>query len=43
METGQARAYEIDRLQDRGIFFIDPTDIYAAKSSANLRATQTWS
>ena len=23
-ETGQARAYEIDRLQDRGIFFIDP-------------------
>jgi GTP-binding protein len=29
METGQARAYEIDRLQDRGIFFIDPgEDIY---------------
>ena len=28
-ETGQARAYEIDRLQDRGIFFIDPgEDIY---------------
>ena len=24
METGQARAYEIDRLQDRGTFFIDP-------------------
>jgi len=23
-ELGQARAYEIDRLQDRGIFFIDP-------------------
>jgi hypothetical protein len=23
-ETGQARAYEIDRLQDRGTFFIDP-------------------
>jgi GTP-binding protein len=23
-ETGQSRAYEIDRLQDRGIFFIDP-------------------
>jgi GTP-binding protein len=29
MEAGQARAYEIDRLQDRGIFFIDPgEDIY---------------
>jgi GTP-binding protein len=29
MEGGQARAYEIDRLQDRGIFFIDPgEDIY---------------
>ncbi|MGB1076012.1 MAG: translational GTPase TypA [Flavobacteriales bacterium] len=28
-ETGQARAYEIDRLQDRGVFFIDPgEDIY---------------
>ena len=28
-ETGQARAYEIDRLQDRGTFFIDPgEDIY---------------
>ena len=24
MDTGQARAYEIDRLQDRGIFHIDP-------------------
>ena len=32
METGQARAYEIDRLQDRGIFFIDPgQDIYAGQ------------
>ncbi|MGB2424507.1 MAG: GTP-binding protein, partial [Flavobacteriales bacterium] len=32
METGQARAYEIDRLQDRGIFFIDPgADIYAGQ------------
>ena len=32
METGQARAYEIDRLQDRGIFFIDPgDDIYAGQ------------
>ncbi len=29
MEAGQARAYEIDRLQDRGTFFIDPgQDIY---------------
>ena len=28
-ELGQARAYEIDRLQDRGTFFIDPgEDIY---------------
>ena len=28
-ELGQARAYEIDRLQDRGVFFIDPgEDIY---------------
>ena len=24
MDTGQARAFEIDRLQDRGIFYIDP-------------------
>ena len=24
METGQALAYAIDRLQDRGTFFIDP-------------------
>ena len=32
METGQARAYEIDRLQDRGIFFIDPgQDIYTGQ------------
>jgi len=32
METGQARAYEIDRLQDRGTFFIDPgDDIYAGQ------------
>lgn len=32
METGQARAYEIDRLQDRGTFFIDPgQDIYAGQ------------
>ena len=32
METGQARAYEIDRLQDRGTFFIDPgEDIYAGQ------------
>ena len=29
MEAGQARAYEIDRLQDRGTFFINPgQDIY---------------
>ncbi|MDE0870865.1 MAG: translational GTPase TypA [Flavobacteriales bacterium] len=29
MEAGQARAFEIDRLQDRGIFFINPgEDIY---------------
>ena len=29
METGQARAFEIDRLQDRGTFYIDPgEDIY---------------
>ena len=29
MEAGQARAYEIDRLQDRGTFFITPgQDIY---------------
>ena len=29
LETGQARAFEIDRLQDRGTFFIDPgEDIY---------------
>ncbi|NNE54643.1 MAG: translational GTPase TypA, partial [Flavobacteriales bacterium] len=29
METGQARAYAIDRLQDRGKFFIDPgAEIY---------------
>jgi len=25
-ELGQARAYEIDRLQERGIFYIDPND-----------------
>ena len=32
IETGQARAYEIDRLQDRGTFFIDPgEDIYAGQ------------
>ena len=32
MEAGQARAYEIDRLQDRGTFFIDPgEDIYVGQ------------
>ena len=32
MEAGQARAYEIDRLQDRGTFFIDPgQDIYVGQ------------
>ena len=42
MEAGQARAYEIDRLQDRGTFFIDPgQDIYIGPS-ANAPKT-TWS
>jgi GTP-binding protein len=32
MEAGQSRAFEIDRLQDRGIFFIDPgQDIYVGQ------------
>jgi GTP-binding protein len=32
METGQAYAYSIDKLQDRGAFYIDPGDqVYAGQ------------
>ena len=32
METGEAIAYSLDKLQDRGIFFIDPNDpVYAGQ------------
>nr|MCR4800577.1 translational GTPase TypA [Bacteroidales bacterium] len=32
METGQSYAYAIDKLQDRGIFFIEPGDeVYAGQ------------
>jgi GTP-binding protein len=32
METGQSYAYSIDKLQDRGSFYIDPSDnVYAGQ------------
>lgn len=42
MDTGTAYAYAIDKLQDRGKFFIDPgEEVYGGGSSASMFTTTT--
>ena len=43
MENGTAYAYSIDKLQDRGKFFIDPgEEVYGGRLSASMCTRKTW-